>query len=182
MLQSWGGLCRSHVRSICCWAPTTLPLKTFWPDSPADCASLPPNRRVLWKFCQLVSGLTRQAGWKQKSQSKLWFSCPRWQLFFMTFTLSLLLGGWYCELLSFSQVFVSLSVPAVKVRVVGPRDLQVSELGHSSLRLTWSHATSDVRGYRLLVTPLSSQGHLQHLQQRQVRARTQAHWHWWDVI
>lgn len=67
------------------------------------------------------------------------------------------------------------SVPIlVQVRVVGPRDLQVSEVGHSSLRLTWSYATSDVKGYRLLVTPLSSKGHLQ---QRQVRALTRAHWH-----
>ena len=55
-------------------------------------------------------------------------------------------------------------VPAEE-RVVGPRDLQVSELAHSSLRLTWSQATSDVTGYRLLVTPLSSKGQsLQHQQ------------------
>ncbi|XP_027128247.1 collagen alpha-1(VII) chain, partial [Larimichthys crocea] len=56
----------------------------------------------------------------------------------------------------------------VEVRVVGPRDLQVSELAHSSLRLTWTQATSDVTGYRLLVTPLSSKGHLLSLQQRQI--------------
>lgn len=68
-------------------------------------------------------------------------------------------------------------MPVVNVQVVGPRDLQVIELGHSSLRLTWSHATSDVRGYRLVVTPLSSKGHLLYLQQRQVRARTQAQRH-----
>ncbi|XP_035852104.1 collagen alpha-1(VII) chain isoform X2 [Sander lucioperca] len=53
----------------------------------------------------------------------------------------------------------------VEERVVGPRDLQVSELAHSSLRLTWSQATGDVTGYRLLVHPLSSSGHQQ---QRQV--------------
>ncbi|KAF3705128.1 Collagen alpha-1(VII) chain Long-chain collagen [Channa argus] len=52
--------------------------------------------------------------------------------------------------------------------VVGPRDLQVSELGHSSLRLTWSLATGDVTGYRLLVTPLSSKGHQLSRQQRQI--------------
>ncbi|XP_070785049.1 collagen alpha-1(VII) chain [Enoplosus armatus] len=56
----------------------------------------------------------------------------------------------------------------VQERVVGPRDLQVSELAHSSLRLTWSQATSDVTGYRLLVTPLSSKGDLLPLQQRQI--------------
>ncbi|XP_045081348.1 collagen alpha-1(VII) chain-like [Coregonus clupeaformis] len=48
----------------------------------------------------------------------------------------------------------------VEERVVGPRDLQVSELAYSSLRLTWSQATGDVTGYRLLVTPLSLKGQL----------------------
>ncbi|XP_068442301.1 collagen alpha-1(VII) chain [Clinocottus analis] len=57
--------------------------------------------------------------------------------------------------------------PLVEKRVVGPRDLQVSELAHSSLRLTWSHATGDVTGYRLLVYPLSSNGYLPR-QQRQI--------------
>ncbi|KAM9334648.1 uncharacterized protein col7a1l [Symphorus nematophorus] len=56
----------------------------------------------------------------------------------------------------------------VEERVIGPRDLQVSELAHSSLRLTWTQATSDVTGYRLLVTPLNSKGHLLSLQQRQI--------------
>nr|XP_019947966.1 PREDICTED: collagen alpha-1(VII) chain-like [Paralichthys olivaceus] len=56
----------------------------------------------------------------------------------------------------------------VEERIVGPRDLQVSELAHSSLRLTWSQATGDVTGYRLLVTPLSSRGHLLPQQQRQI--------------
>ncbi|XP_074554044.1 uncharacterized protein col7a1l [Halichoeres trimaculatus] len=56
----------------------------------------------------------------------------------------------------------------VKEPVVGPRDLQVSEVAHSSLRLTWTQATSDVTGYRLLVTPLSSRGHLLSQQQRQI--------------
>lgn len=51
---------------------------------------------------------------------------------------------------------------------MGPRDLQVSELAHSSLRLTWSPATSDVTGYRLFVTPLNSKGHLLYFQRRQV--------------
>ncbi|KAF0029734.1 hypothetical protein F2P81_018839 [Scophthalmus maximus] len=58
--------------------------------------------------------------------------------------------------------------PAVEERVVGPRDLQVSELAHSSLRLTWSQATGDVTGYRLLVTPLTSRGHFLPQQQRQI--------------
>ncbi|KAK1906190.1 Collagen alpha-1(VII) chain [Dissostichus eleginoides] len=61
---------------------------------------------------------------------------------------------------------VKTSQPVEK-RVVGPRDLQVSELAHSSLRLTWGQATGDVTGYRLLIYPLSSSGSLP-LQQRQV--------------
>ncbi|XP_033989175.1 collagen alpha-1(VII) chain [Trematomus bernacchii] len=61
---------------------------------------------------------------------------------------------------------VKTSQPVEK-RVVGPRDLQVSELAHSSLRLTWGQATGDVTGYRLLIYPLSSSGNLP-LQQRQV--------------
>ncbi|XP_030006171.1 collagen alpha-1(VII) chain isoform X2 [Sphaeramia orbicularis] len=56
----------------------------------------------------------------------------------------------------------------VEERVVGPRDLQISELAHSSLRLTWTQATGDVTGYRLLVTPRSSKGLVLHLQQKQV--------------
>ncbi|KAF7669026.1 hypothetical protein LDENG_00260370 [Lucifuga dentata] len=56
----------------------------------------------------------------------------------------------------------------VEERIVGPRDLQVSELAHSYLRLTWSPATGDVTGYRLLVTPLSSKGQLLHMQQKQI--------------
>ncbi|XP_015257992.1 PREDICTED: collagen alpha-1(VII) chain-like isoform X3 [Cyprinodon variegatus] len=55
--------------------------------------------------------------------------------------------------------------------VVGPRDLQVSELAHSSLRLTWSQATGDVTGYRLLITPLSSKGQLLLNQQRQLNLK-----------
>ncbi|KAJ4924911.1 hypothetical protein JOQ06_003860 [Pogonophryne albipinna] len=61
---------------------------------------------------------------------------------------------------------VKTSQPVEK-RVVGPRDLQVSELAHSSLRLTWGQATGGVTGYRLLIYPLSSSGSLP-LQQRQV--------------
>ncbi|XP_068163308.1 collagen alpha-1(VII) chain [Antennarius striatus] len=56
----------------------------------------------------------------------------------------------------------------VEERVVGPRDLQVSDLAHSSLRLTWTQATSGITGYRILVTPLSIKGHLLRLQQRQI--------------
>ncbi|KAI1888085.1 hypothetical protein AGOR_G00181410 [Albula goreensis] len=53
-------------------------------------------------------------------------------------------------------------------RVIGPRDAVVSDLGHSSLRLTWTPATGDVTGYRLLVTPISPKGYLVSAQQRQI--------------
>ncbi|XP_024143033.1 collagen alpha-1(VII) chain [Oryzias melastigma] len=53
-------------------------------------------------------------------------------------------------------------------RVVGPRDLQVSELAYNSLRLTWSPATGDVTGYRLMVSPLDARGLPEPLQQRQM--------------
>uniref|UniRef100_A0A8C7Z0S6 Collagen alpha-1(VII) chain n=1 Tax=Oryzias sinensis TaxID=183150 RepID=A0A8C7Z0S6_9TELE len=53
-------------------------------------------------------------------------------------------------------------------RVIGPRDLQVSELAYNSLRLTWSPATGDVTGYRLMVSPLNPRGLPEHLQQRRI--------------
>ncbi|KAK7130018.1 hypothetical protein R3I93_019606 [Phoxinus phoxinus] len=58
--------------------------------------------------------------------------------------------------------------PPVLERIVGPKDLQVSELSYSSLQLTWSQATGDVTGYRLLITPVSPKGHLLPAQQRQI--------------
>ncbi|XP_047431494.1 collagen alpha-1(VII) chain isoform X2 [Mugil cephalus] len=61
--------------------------------------------------------------------------------------------------------------PPREERVVGPKDLQVSELAHSSLRLTWSQATGDVTGYRLLVTPLSSKGQPLSHQERQMNLK-----------
>ncbi|XP_051546820.1 collagen alpha-1(VII) chain-like [Myxocyprinus asiaticus] len=58
--------------------------------------------------------------------------------------------------------------PLVVERIVGPKDLQVSELSYSSLQLSWSQATGDVTGYRLLITPVSPKGHLLSAQQRQI--------------
>ncbi|XP_043093461.1 collagen alpha-1(VII) chain isoform X2 [Puntigrus tetrazona] len=58
--------------------------------------------------------------------------------------------------------------PPAMERIVGPKDLQVSELSYSSLQLTWSQATGDVTGYRLLITPVSPKGHLLSAQQRQI--------------
>ncbi|KAA0720982.1 Collagen alpha-1(XIV) chain [Triplophysa tibetana] len=62
-----------------------------------------------------------------------------------------------------------ISLFAVVVeRIVGPRDLQVSALSYNSLKLTWSQATGDVTGYRLLITPVSPKGHLLPAQQKQI--------------
>ncbi|XP_046878673.1 collagen alpha-1(VII) chain [Hypomesus transpacificus] len=61
--------------------------------------------------------------------------------------------------------------PPVEERVLGPRDLQVSELAYSSLRLTWSQATGDVTGYRLLVTPRSPKGDLLDTLQTQINLK-----------
>ncbi|XP_048123206.1 collagen alpha-1(VII) chain isoform X1 [Alosa alosa] len=63
---------------------------------------------------------------------------------------------------------ITKTQPVVDEVIVGPRDLQVSELAYSSLRLTWSPASGDVTGYRLLVTPHSPKGHLLSAQQTQV--------------
>ncbi|KAJ3611907.1 hypothetical protein NHX12_020187 [Muraenolepis orangiensis] len=60
------------------------------------------------------------------------------------------------------------SAPPVEERVVGPKDLQVSELAYSSLRLTWTSATGDVTGYRLLVVPVDHKGLQLTAQQRQI--------------
>ncbi|KAM6137711.1 uncharacterized protein FYW35_014140 [Pterocles gutturalis] len=43
-------------------------------------------------------------------------------------------------------------------KIVGPRDLYVSEHSHSSLRLTWMPATGKVTGYRVRLHPLLPSG------------------------
>uniref|UniRef100_A0AAV2IUW1 Collagen alpha-1(VII) chain-like n=1 Tax=Knipowitschia caucasica TaxID=637954 RepID=A0AAV2IUW1_KNICA len=55
----------------------------------------------------------------------------------------------------------------VEQPVVGPRDLQIREVNHNSFRLSWTPASGDVTGYRLLVTALSPRGQPLHSQQRQ---------------
>ncbi|XP_049330945.1 collagen alpha-1(VII) chain isoform X2 [Astyanax mexicanus] len=64
--------------------------------------------------------------------------------------------------------------PPVVEKVVGPRDLQVSELSYSSLQLSWSLATGDVTGYRLLISPVSPKGHLLPAQHRQINLKGDA--------
>ncbi|KAF4079836.1 hypothetical protein AMELA_G00182860 [Ameiurus melas] len=56
----------------------------------------------------------------------------------------------------------------VTEKVVGPRDLQVSELSYNSLQLSWSQATGDVTGYRLLIAPVSPKGHLLPIKPHQI--------------
>lgn len=43
-------------------------------------------------------------------------------------------------------------------KIIGPRDLRVSEHSHSSLRFTWMPATGRVMGYRVHVYPLLPSG------------------------
>nr|XP_057933611.1 collagen alpha-1(VII) chain isoform X2 [Doryrhamphus excisus] len=59
----------------------------------------------------------------------------------------------------------------VEEPIVGPKDLQVSELAYGSLRLTWTPATGDVAGYRVLVVPLSSRGQPVQSQQRLINLK-----------
>ncbi|XP_072309727.1 collagen alpha-1(VII) chain [Eucyclogobius newberryi] len=60
------------------------------------------------------------------------------------------------------------AAPPVEQPVVGPRDLYLRDVNHNSFRLSWTPATGDVTGYRLLVTALSSRGQALHSQQRQI--------------
>ncbi|XP_078504941.1 uncharacterized protein LOC144763327 [Lissotriton helveticus] len=53
-------------------------------------------------------------------------------------------------------------------KILGPRDLSVSERSYSSLRLTWSPATGEVTGYHIILNSLSSSGHLTADDQRQI--------------
>ncbi|CAM4481589.1 unnamed protein product [Lepidochelys olivacea] len=58
---------------------------------------------------------------------------------------------------------------AVEVeKIVGPRDLLVSEQSYSSLRLTWTPATGKVMEYHVLLNSLSATGQLISEDQRQI--------------
>ncbi|XP_065408801.1 collagen alpha-1(VII) chain-like isoform X5 [Chrysemys picta bellii] len=59
--------------------------------------------------------------------------------------------------------------PAMNVeKIVGPRDLLVSEQSYSSLRLTWTPATGKVTEYHLLLNSVSTTGQLISEDQRQI--------------
>ncbi|XP_053924775.1 LOW QUALITY PROTEIN: collagen alpha-1(VII) chain-like [Cuculus canorus] len=53
-------------------------------------------------------------------------------------------------------------------KIIGPRNLHVSEHSHSSLRLTWMPATGRVMGYRVHLHPLLPSGHPVSEDQRQI--------------
>ncbi|XP_072713238.1 uncharacterized protein [Ciconia boyciana] len=53
-------------------------------------------------------------------------------------------------------------------KIIGPRDLYVSEHSHSSLRLTWMPATGRVTGYRVHLHPLLPSGQPVSEDQRQI--------------
>ncbi|KAJ1162754.1 hypothetical protein NDU88_003219 [Pleurodeles waltl] len=53
-------------------------------------------------------------------------------------------------------------------KILGPRDLSISERSYSSLRLTWTPATGEVTGYHIILNSLSSSGRLTADDQRQI--------------
>ncbi|MBN3294551.1 CO7A1 protein, partial [Polypterus senegalus] len=53
-------------------------------------------------------------------------------------------------------------------KIIGPKDLVVNELSHSSLRLTWTPATGDVAEYQLVINTLSPSGALASEEQKQI--------------
>ncbi|KAM6089735.1 uncharacterized protein LJ206_004050 [Theristicus caerulescens] len=53
-------------------------------------------------------------------------------------------------------------------KIIGPRDLHVSEHSHSSLRLTWMPATGRVMGYRVHLHPVLPSGQLVSEDQQQI--------------
>ncbi|CAH2275478.1 collagen alpha-1(VII) chain-like [Pelobates cultripes] len=53
-------------------------------------------------------------------------------------------------------------------KIVGPRDLIISEESYSSIHLTWSLATGEVTGYQVVVNSLTGAGHINSYDQRQI--------------
>ncbi|KAG8440073.1 hypothetical protein GDO86_006026 [Hymenochirus boettgeri] len=52
-------------------------------------------------------------------------------------------------------------------KVIGPKDLIISEVSYNSLRLTWTPATGDVTGYQIILNSLTPSGHLNSNDQKQ---------------
>ncbi|XP_040199257.1 collagen alpha-1(VII) chain-like isoform X5 [Rana temporaria] len=53
-------------------------------------------------------------------------------------------------------------------KIVGPRDLIVSEQSYSSIRVTWSPATGDVTGYQVVLNSLTPSGRLNTNDEKQI--------------
>ncbi|XP_018421701.1 PREDICTED: collagen alpha-1(VII) chain-like [Nanorana parkeri] len=53
-------------------------------------------------------------------------------------------------------------------KIIGPRDLIVSEKSYSSMRITWSPATGDVTGYQVVMNSLTPSGRLNTNDQKQI--------------
>ncbi|KAM4676075.1 uncharacterized protein O3C94_008724 [Discoglossus pictus] len=53
-------------------------------------------------------------------------------------------------------------------KIIGPRDLIVSEESYSSMRVSWSPATGDVTGYQVILNSMSASGRLNSQDQRQI--------------
>ncbi|XP_075062053.1 collagen alpha-1(VII) chain-like [Mixophyes fleayi] len=53
-------------------------------------------------------------------------------------------------------------------KIIGPRDLIVSEASYNSMRVTWSPATGDVVGYQVILNSLTSSGRINTNDQRQI--------------
>ncbi|KAE8616744.1 hypothetical protein XENTR_v10008878 [Xenopus tropicalis] len=53
-------------------------------------------------------------------------------------------------------------------KVIGPKDLIISEESYNSLRLTWTAATGDATGYQVVLNSLTDSGHLNSHDQKQI--------------
>ncbi|XP_044133070.1 LOW QUALITY PROTEIN: collagen alpha-1(VII) chain-like [Bufo gargarizans] len=60
-------------------------------------------------------------------------------------------------------------------KMIGPRDLIVSEQDYNSMRVTWSPATGDVTGYQVILNSLTSSGRLNTNDQRQITLDSNKH-------
>ncbi|XP_075199632.1 uncharacterized protein LOC142302455 [Anomaloglossus baeobatrachus] len=60
-------------------------------------------------------------------------------------------------------------------KIIGPRDLIISEHEYNSMRVTWSPATGDVTGYQIVLNPLTSSGRINTYDQRQITLDSNKH-------
>ncbi|XP_075131960.1 uncharacterized protein LOC142204542 [Leptodactylus fuscus] len=60
-------------------------------------------------------------------------------------------------------------------KIIGPRDLIVSEQNYNSMRITWSPATGDVTGYQVVLNSLAPSGRLNTHDQRQITLDSNKH-------